>query len=191
MDFTAIDFETANEKRSSACALGLIVVDGGAIVEERSFLIRPKELRFNPFNISLHGIRPSDVRDEPEFNDLWDALQPYLDGRTVIAHNAGFDMGVLRALLDEYEMDHPDLRYACTMTMSRRAWPELKRHRLDVVANHLGVEFKHHDAVEDARAAAWIALHAARKFGVASFSELLRALGMSRWTLAPRCCTSP
>jgi DNA polymerase III subunit epsilon len=64
MDFVALDFETANENRDSACALGLVVVENNEIVKKDYWLIRPKELYFNPFNISIHGITPDDVKDK-------------------------------------------------------------------------------------------------------------------------------
>ncbi|RJQ53588.1 MAG: exonuclease [Actinobacteria bacterium] len=178
MDFTAIDFETANERRDSACALGVVTVEGGEIVEERAMLIRPPELRFNRFNVCIHGIRPEHVAHEPEFDGLWQELRPYLEGRLVLAHNARFDMGVLSASLDLYSMEYPDLRYSCTMRLARKVWPSLRRHRLDTVAGHLGIEFKHHDALEDARACSLIALHAAAELGASSFDDLAGRLGL-------------
>ena len=77
MDFVAIDFETANEKRNSPCSIGIVIVKGGQVVEKIHYLIKPKEMRFMPINIGIHGIRPAMVKDEPEFNHhdaLADAL---------------------------------------------------------------------------------------------------------------------
>lgn len=186
MNFVAIDFETANEQRASACALGIVVVENGCLVEERSLLIRPPELRFNRFNTRLHGIGEGDVETEPDFFELWPEIEPYFSGRTVIAHNAVFDMSVLRGMLDVYRIDHPELRYACTMRMARRAWPYLGRYRLGTVAEHLTISFVHHDALEDARVCALIALRAGQEIAAASFDELATRLDVGTGTLSDR-----
>ncbi len=178
MNFTAIDFETANEMMASPCALGLTVVEAGEIVERRSWLIRPRELRMSPFNTRIHGITADDVANEPEFSDLWFLIRSYLDGQNIIAHNAPFDIAVLKGTLDLYEIPHPEFAYACTVALSRKVWPQLDSHRLNVVAGHLGVEFRHHDASDDAYAAAVIALEAAKKARADSFDVLLARWGI-------------
>ena len=169
MNFVAIDFETANYSRSSACALGVVVVSEGKIVDRASWLIRPQKLYFRPDFIELHGITPADVRDKPAWDELWPEINEYLCGQTLVAHNASFDIGVLRSLFDEYSLDHPELRYHCTLQLSRRAWPQLPNHKLNTVSDFLGVSLQHHDALEDAMACAHIALHASRKLKVSSF----------------------
>ncbi len=83
MDFVAIDFETANEKRNSVCELGVAIVEDDKIVESKSWLIRPPELRFNPFNTYIHGISEKDVVNQPEFDALWDEIKNYLGGNLV------------------------------------------------------------------------------------------------------------
>jgi len=176
--YVAIDFETANEKRDSACALGIAVVAGAQIVERRSWLIKPPGMRFNPINISIHGIRPLDVEDAPDFSELWPTVRVHLEGRTVIAHNAAFDMGVLGGTLSAYRIPSPDIRYSCTWAIARHVWPALPNYKLHVVADHLGIDFSHHDAADDAMAAAMIAIHACGKTGSASLSELLKALNL-------------
>ena len=185
MDYVAIDFETANEQRSSACALGLVVVRGGTVVERASWLIRPPELRFNRCNIYVHGIRPVDVAGEPTFEQLWPAVSAYLEGNVVVAHNASFDMGVLRGVLDAYDIPHPHLPYACTRHISRRAWPELPRHGLAAVSAYLGFAFTHHVALQDALACAEIARRACLLLGTPSLPALLERLELSPAFLYP------
>src|SRR5258708_29940155 len=104
MEFVAIDFETANEMRCSPCAFAAAIVSNGELIAKHSWLIRPKELRFDPYNTWIHGITEDDVADAPEFNELWDeTFRPILEcGSVVIAHNASFDMSVLRHTLLEY-----------------------------------------------------------------------------------------
>jgi DNA polymerase III subunit epsilon len=185
MNYVAIDFETANAKRSSACALGLVVVRDGIIIEKLSWLIRPPELYFNPFNTYIHGITEKDVIDKPEFDQLWVDLKDYLEGQTIVAHNASFDLSVLRNILDIYNIPYPTLRYFCTVTIAQNVWPDLPNHRLNSVAQHLGLKFKHHDALEDAFVAAEIVKNACQELKVPSLEELSKRLQIAQGSLFP------
>ena len=157
-DWVAIDFETATGRRASACAVGLVYVHEGRIVDSESFLIQPPGPAYSGFNISIHGIHPSMTRDSPTFSELWPTLEDRIGGRPVVAHNASFDMSVLRYELDHLGLCYPDLEYYCTVVLARAAWPRLCDHRLPTVASHCGISFRHHDAAEDARACAEILL---------------------------------
>ena len=185
MDYVAIDFETANERRNSPCALGVAVVRGGQLVERAYWLIRPRDLYFNPFNTYIHGITARDVRGEPELPDLWPTIRPYLDGNTVIAHNASFDMSVLRATLSDYGMPFPEFDYSCTCLISKRTWPGRPSYRLDAVAEMLGIAFEHHQAEEDAMACAEVARRALEALGAANLVELADHLDMQIGRLSP------
>jgi DNA polymerase III subunit epsilon len=178
-DWVAIDFETANERRNSVCALGLAVIRDGCIAEERSWLVRPPDLRFNFGNVMVHGIRPADVEDAPEFCEIWDDVLPFLIETAAIAHNAGFDKGVLRAVLDTYGLEWPDAEWFCTLAMARAAWPQLPNHRLDSVAAHCGFDFRHHDAGEDARACAAVALGCQAHLGAQDLEDAAARLGIA------------
>lgn len=157
MDFIAIDFETANSSRSSACALGLVEVKDGVITAEHSWLIDPQQ-RFDGMNISIHGITPSMVIGQPTFHELWPTVELLLHGRIVVAHNAAFDMSVLRYCLDGMSISYPSFQYLCTYLLGKKMLPELPSHKLNVVSEHFGIELKHHDALDDARAAALVLL---------------------------------
>lgn len=172
MDFVTIDFETANEKRASACSFGLAIVSDGKVVDARHWLIRPQELRFNPFNVGIHGINEAAVADKPRLCDLWDEIRPLLDGNLVLAHNASFDMSVLRKSLDGYGIPYPQCDYSCTYLIARETWTDWVCFALGAVAYKLDLPFIHHDAMEDARACAEIALRAAQHLNVYTFDEL-------------------
>lgn len=184
-DYIAIDFETANEQRASACALGIAIGEGGRVVHTRAWLIRPPEMRFAPFNIGIHGIGPKDVADAPEFSDLWPVLRTYLDGRPVVAHNAGFDISVLRNTLNVYGIKTPDFKYVCTVSIAKLVWPDLVNHRLNTVSNHLGLELKHHDPRDDAQAAAEIVASACEAKGCEKVEQLTIELGMKQRRFRP------
>jgi DNA polymerase III subunit epsilon len=146
----AIDFETANEERGSACSVGLAWIEGGEIVRVEERLIRPKDMRFSPFNIAVHGIRPADVEDAPEFPEVMEEFIDDFHGATMIAHNAAFDFSVMRASFDKYRQSYPDLSYLCSVKIARHVWPNLASHKLNVIAHHLQLRFVHHNAAEDA-----------------------------------------
>jgi len=169
--FTAIDFETANSSRASICAVGLSIVDNGQIVDQFYQLIRPDPLHFDYMNISIHGITPDDVVDMPSFAECWPVLQGKVSG-PLVAHNAAFDMSVLRKSLDHSGLPYPVVDYFCTVVIAKLTWQEHPNHKLNSLASHLGISFRHHDAAEDARVCALVALHACRIHGVETLYDL-------------------
>jgi len=136
-----------------------------------SFLIQPPGNVYGRFNISIHGIDPSMTQNSPTFGELWPTLEDRIGGRPVVAHNASFDMSVLRYELDHMDLCYPDMEYYCTLVLSRACWPGLYSHRLPDVASHCGIAFHHHDAAEDARACAEILLQVAREGVTANASS--------------------
>ena len=183
MNFAAIDFETANGKRSSACSIGIVEVRDGEVVQKKHLLIRPPDLYFHPINVSIHGIRPEDVRDQPQFNEIWPEIKRYFEENIVIAHNASFDISVLRNVLDTYGLQYPETFYSCTIVMAKRIWPNFDSYRLNILADYLGIKLKHHNAEEDALACAQIAIEACRLTGVNCLHELAASLEYSNGRL--------
>lgn len=176
-DFVALDFETANRHPNSACALGLVTVSKGCIVDEISFLIRPEPLVFESGNIRIHGITPDKVRDSPTWKELWPMILPYLDGKTWVAHNAGFDMRVLAFSLKAHDLPPPQGRYFCSWRLAKKIFPGLPSYSLGALALHFDWELQHHDALSDARVCAFLSLEALRKGEITSLSQFL-ALGL-------------
>lgn len=156
MEFVALDFETANKSRNSACSIGLVTVKDGRIVDEYYQLIRPKYLYFDPDNIAVNGITQDMVLDKPSFKDLWPEILPRLQNKQVVAHFAKFDVNVLRSTLEAYYLPLPDFDYLCSWLLAKQAFPFLERFSLDVVAAYVGFKFQHHQALDDARACAAI-----------------------------------
>lgn len=177
--WTAIDFETASRERASACALGLAVIEDGRIVEKCDWLIQPPGNYFEPMNTRIHGISADLVAQTPEFDEVWAEIEPYLRGAGVLAHNASFDMGVLRASLARYELEAPRIAgYHCTVTMSRRVFPQLANHQLHTVSRHCGIALVHHEAASDAAACASIALRCMEETGMPTVEDLADELGL-------------
>lgn len=183
MDFVVIDFETANASRDSACALGIVIVKNNKITEEKDWLIRPNDLDFDPWNSMIHGITEDDVKDKPEFNELWSDIKPYLENQLVIAHNASFDMSVLRHTLDCYNIKYPTFTYSCTRIISKQYYKGLVNYKLNTIAKYLGIEFKHHIACEDAKATAKILIHICEELNISTIEELNEHLGIKLGSL--------
>ena len=159
MRFVGVDFETANPKRDSACSIGLAVVEDGQI-KVHHHLIRPPSMHFDPNCVQVHGITPSMVRNAPTFKELYPTIRPMLEHGPLWAHNSAFERSVFKALGETYGIHDLELEIDCTVKLSKRLFPRLERHGLDVVCEHLGLKMKHHDAGDDAWASAQIVLHA-------------------------------
>lgn len=175
----ALDFETATRERGSACSLGIAVVECGAVVETRTWLIQPPGNVYEGMNVRVHGIDEDDTAQSPTFAELYPTLWTYLDGRNVLAHSAGFDMSVLRSCVTASEMPLPRLKYVCTCTMARRAFPSLRDHRLPTICTHCDIPLAHHDAGSDALACALVAVSCRDRAGASSIHEALDLLGIT------------
>lgn len=173
MNFVAIDFETANSEPNSACSLGIVVVEQGTIVRNYYKLIKPVSEYFSTENIAIHGITPLMVRNEATFEQLWPEIKPILSNKLVFAHNAAFDLRVLKNSLGSTPLEIV-LSYACTVNLARRIWPNLPNHKLGTMANYLNISFKHHNALEDAGACATIVLAAAENMKSNNLLELIK-----------------
>jgi len=176
LDFVALDFETANGSRGSVCATGMARVEGGVITAEDGWLIRPPDTGgFSPFNIGIHGIRPQDVADAPMWPESLVRILEFVGDSAVVAHNAQFDIGVIREACLESGQEWPDLNYFCSLGLSR-AVLQLPSYRLPWVATALDLPtFQHHDARADARTAALITVALAKRLGVDTVVGLLAA----------------
>jgi len=181
----AVDFETANEERGSACSVGLAFIEGGRVVRVEERLIRPKTMRFSSFNIAIHGIRPEHVEDAGEFPEVMDEFADDFAGAMMIAHNAAFDFSVWRASADLYQQLYPSFSYACSVKLAQKAWPHLPSHRLNVLANYLGLSFRHHNAAEDADICARAVIAMLEHKQAESVEELAALLDLSIGRLFP------
>lgn len=183
--FAAIDFETATASRNSACAIGVVLFD----VEEESGvvnfgsegviyeLIRPPENHYSEMNVAIHGIAPEMTASAESFDQVWGRLTEHLAGRVLVAHNAAFDMSVLRASAQHSGIELGPLDYVCTYRMAKQAFPTLFSFRLDVLADHFGIPLEHHHAAWDAFASALLAVEICKSTGMADPLEAAESLG--------------
>lgn len=152
VNFTAIDFETAKSNKC-ACQLGIVVVRKGIIIEEKCFLIKPPDNKYNYHTIKVHGIKPKDTENSPTFNDIWPEVKPYLQRQVVVSHNSTFDIGVIKNDCEYYGITPCKmLGFVCTCSLHDFRSLEDTCELYDI--NLLN----HHNALDDARACANIYL---------------------------------
>ena len=180
LNFTAIDFETANSSSASACSVGLVKVRDGAVVDKASWLIRPPlgHDAFTEWNTRIHGIMAADVADALLWSEQLPDLVAFADGDHLVAHNAGFDMGVISGACAASFVETPTFNYLCSLQVARKTY-NLDSYRLPVAAMAAGFEdFNHHDALADSEACAAIMVHAAKRHDADSLEHLATILGL-------------
>ncbi len=154
-EFVAIDFETGNPKRVSACAIGYAKVVQGEIVETKGYLMKPVG-GHAPFQTRIHGIQAIDTCGQPEFDELYPEMREILS-YPLVAHTQ-FDKQVLNALSAHFDLGLT-FDYTDTSALAKQRLPYLENHKLKTLVNHYDLPaFKHHDATEDAIACARIYL---------------------------------
>ena len=138
-------------------AIGITVIEDGAVVDGFYSLVNP-ETFFDYFNVSLTGISEDSVRFAPTFPELWRRIEPLMSSGILVAHNAVFDLCVLKKCLRAYGIEwKKSVRYLCTVQMGRRLLPGVS-HRLNCLCDYYGIELDHHHAGSDSRACAEILL---------------------------------
>ena len=176
LTFNAIDVETANADPSSICQIGIVCIRQGEIKQQVSLLVNP-EARFNDFNVRLHGIDHNAVRDSEVLPRLEPRLRRMLEGTVLVSHT-GFDRRAMDGAMQRYGLKPLRATWLDSSMVARRAWPERYRRRwsLALIAGDLGIAFRHHDAMEDARAAGEIVLQACKhtEMDVEGWLERLR-----------------
>ena len=121
-NFAAIDFETANGKRTSVCSVGVVIVKDGKIVNKIYRLIRPAPNYYTQWTTAIHGLTYDDTMEAEDFPDVWAEIKPLIDGLPLVAHNSPFDEGCLRAVHELYDMTYPNYKFYCTCRTSRKVF---------------------------------------------------------------------
>lgn len=156
-DFAAIDFETANQDRSSVCAVGIVVVRNREITDKFYSLIQPEPNYYSYFNTRVHGLSAADTDNALVFPKVWKKVEPLIKGIPLVAHNRPFDEACLKDVFRVYQMDYPDYEFYCTLKASRKQLKGLPNYQLHTVARYCGYEMRnHHEALDDAYACAII-----------------------------------
>lgn len=175
MKITCIDFETANPFIGSVCAMGIAVIEDGKIIFSKNIPVKPhpKYGAFNKDNVRIHGITKESVKDEPEFDGVYESIKNHIDNSMIAAHNSDFDIRALKDVLTVYGIAIPAFEYFCTVELAKATWLGLKNYRLHTVSAHLNHVLKHHNAGEDALACANIIVSAMKETSVNDLKDLL------------------
>jgi len=180
-DFITIDFETASGKPESAISIGLVKYRNYQVISSYYSLIRPPSLYIRPdFTEEIHGLTVEDVKDAHDFSFLWNnEIKRFIGNTMLAAHNASFDMKVLRAVLEWYELSVPELRYFCTLNLARHVWSKLESHALTELAKNFGIIYKAHNALDDALTCGKLVQMAVEEFeSEKSINEFLECMGV-------------
>lgn len=156
MNFVAIDFETATPKRNSACAVGIVVVKNGLIINEFYSLIRPPNNVYSQICVRIHGITPDDTKHSPTFDEVYPMIKTLLHDQTIVAHNESFDRSVLKQTANLYAIDTSDMmlakKWKCTMKIYKNNG--FKSPKLNICCDRYKIPLNHHEALSDARGCA-------------------------------------
>lgn len=166
MNFVALDVETANADISSICQIGIAKFDDNKLIDEWCSLIDPEDY-FDPINIYIHGITETDVEGAPKINEVVQKIYGYLDGALAVCHTH-FDRVSISKAFDKYNIRIPEPKWLDTARVARRTWKEVSwsGYGLKNVCELIGYEFKHHNALEDAKASGHILIAAIAKTGL-------------------------
>ena len=176
MEYVAIDFQTANRWHKSACSVALATVKDGKIIDTFYSLIRPGILHFDKENTALHGITKEMVKDAPYFDELWPLIKEKINGKTLVAHYAKFDMDVLAEELAGNELAFPSCPVFCTCVLSQAMFPEMHHHRLQDVTDKIGFNLEQrYNAMAHARACVAIVEYALKATGAEFLQDVADA----------------
>lgn len=166
MEFVAIDVETANADMASICQIGLAKFRDGQLIDEWSSLINPEDY-FDFINIDIHGITEEDVADAPTFSEVIADLSGFLSGSVCVSHTH-FDRVSIGRALEKYSLNTIEAIWLDSARVARRTWEECawRGYGLSNVCEIIGYKFKHHDALEDAKASGQVIIAAVGKTGL-------------------------
>lgn len=178
MDFVAIDFETANHQLDSACSLGIVSVKKGVIEYQHEYLINP-ECIFDENNIMIHGITPCVVEKAPTFPEIWDEIYEIINGRIVFAHAADFDISVLKAMINRYNLKIPSIEIGCTLRVAKIAFKDiLPNCKLNTISQYLQIEHNHHNGLSDALVCYYMIKYVEKMYRVYDVVDLFNDLSL-------------
>jgi DNA polymerase-3 subunit epsilon len=146
---TFIDFETTGFKENRALSLAIVHYENGVRAFEKYFLINPKAL-IEQGAVRVHGIKYEDIRYKQGFEEIWEAIRPYIEGNLVVAHNARYDLRVLKGELDRYNLNCGEFRSYCTYESAKALRLPVNNYKLDTVCRYFGINLEdHHNALAD------------------------------------------
>lgn len=172
--FTAIDVETANPDMESICQIGLVRYENGVTVDEWVQLIDPEDF-FDEVNVGIHGIRESDVQGMPKLPEVQEKIRSFLEDTVAVCHTH-FDRLSINKAFSKYSLPPVATQWLDSARVARRTWADCaySGYGLEPLSRKLGFTFRHHDALEDAKAAGHVLLMAISESGLSIGDWLAR-----------------
>lgn len=181
VDFIALDLETANSFRGSICEVGLAFVEGGKVVNSKSWLVQPPGNEYDPFNIYIHGITPEMTANSSSFPEVWQEILSYITHKTIVAHNTSFDMYAIKDALEKFSLPFPEFNYYCSLRISRKAFPGLYSYSLPNLCEAININLdKHHRAENDAIGCANVFIKSLEALNIFSLEDLPEILNLRK-----------
>lgn len=173
MKFVAIDVETANPFPGSICSIGMVKYENGSIVDELYTLIDPEDY-FDSFHVQkIHGIDEADVEGSPSFEEFKDDFEKFIQGHICVSHGS-LDRCAINKAYENFDTPAPELAWLNTIRVAKRTWKEMERYGLKPICEHFGIDFQHHNALEDAKACGEIMLRAIAETNMDADEWLIR-----------------
>lgn len=166
MKYVSIDVETANEDMASICQVGIAVFENYTVVDQFCTYIDPEDY-FDDYNVSIHGISEETVSGSPTYKKISETINGFLDNNIAVCHTH-FDRVSISQACSRHNLRSPNCNWLDSARIARRTWPEVasRNYGLANVCNIVGYEFKHHDALEDAKAAGHVVKAASKIVGL-------------------------
>lgn len=152
------DVETPNFNNDRICSIGITIIEDDKVVSNVNYLVNP-ECGFDYRNINIHGIRPEDVVSAPKFPEIWKMIREDFLSSLLVAHNAIFDLGVLKKTLYYYGFEEPLVYYVDTLKIARVMLKDTVNHKLPTLCGYYDIELNHHDSGSDSNACAELLLN--------------------------------
>ena len=171
-EICCFDIETTGLKVASDAIteIGAVILKNGEIIETFQTFVDP-ERRLSPEIIGLTGITDEMLRGAPKLEDALHAFLNFAGDRPLAAHNAEFDISFIRAGCKKCGIPF-EPTYLDSLIFAQNLLPELSKHKLDIVADHLQLpQFNHHRASDDAVPVAQM---------LVKFFAMLEARGVTR-----------
>lgn len=157
--FISLDIEKANNFHNSICSIGLVIIENGAVIERKEWLVQPPGNKYNSIHKQIHGIDEDKTIDAPKFNEIWPELRKYLINSNVVAHNANVEKNAIEKTLDFYQLENININFICTYNISKSIFSYIKNYKLETLCGLLGIGFESnlfHSALYDAEKCAEI-----------------------------------
>ncbi|MCB2292653.1 3'-5' exoribonuclease [Clostridium algoriphilum] len=156
---TFLDFETTGFRENRAVSLGIVHYNKGRRVCENYYMINPMaQIEYRATKV--HSITKRDVQNKPNFNDTWQEIKKYIEGCTLVAHNAQYDMKVLLGEIKRYNIECGELESVCTCMNAKKLKLPTENHKLVTLCEYYGISLNnHHNALDDTIACEKIFFH--------------------------------